>query len=222
MRAGSRGPGETTFRWGGDMWECPDFFPIGDKHVLIYSTQGKTFWHADTLDTAAMIFHPERDGILDNGSFYAPKTQLDPHDRRILWGWIREACGEVVLSFRRSTEPLEFSLASHHPANSWLICRYDPSHPGEIRIDNQPVPLGPGNDAPIELRFLIDGSVIECFANGYGALTRRFDYAGDAAPTIGVHVNGPLNRIASLSVNPIKPISTKPPDNLDLLPSPCL
>src|SRR6185437_11420660 len=25
-----------------EVWECPDFFPIGDRHVLIYSTQGKS------------------------------------------------------------------------------------------------------------------------------------------------------------------------------------
>ena len=260
----------------GDMWECPDFFPIGDKYVLMYSTQGKTFWHTGTLDTAAMLFHSEHNGILDYGSFYAPKAQLDAHGRRILWGWItetrpeseysaagwaglmslprvltldssndlriallpefrklrlpeahlrptddearnqqqltrmtiRDACGEVTLSFRRSTEPLEFSLASHDPAQTWLACRYDPSHPNEIQIDNQSVPLGPGNDTPVELRFLIDGSVIECFANGYGALTKRFYYAGDAAPAIGVQIKGPLNRIASLSMNPIQPVST--------------
>ena len=28
----------------GDMWECPDFFPLGAKHVLLISTMGKVRW----------------------------------------------------------------------------------------------------------------------------------------------------------------------------------
>jgi beta-fructofuranosidase len=72
------------------MWECPDFFPLGDKHVLFYSTQGKVLWHTGTFDKKELIFHPEQSGILDHGSFYAPKTQLDKAGNRILWGWIPE------------------------------------------------------------------------------------------------------------------------------------
>lgn len=36
------------------------------------------------------MFHPEKTGTLDLGSFYAPKTQLDKSGHRILWGWIQE------------------------------------------------------------------------------------------------------------------------------------
>jgi beta-fructofuranosidase len=32
----------------GDMWECPDFFPLGDKHVLLISTMGKVHWKIGT------------------------------------------------------------------------------------------------------------------------------------------------------------------------------
>jgi beta-fructofuranosidase len=74
----------------GDMWECPDLFALGGKHVLIYSTVGKARWQSGELDAKEMIFHPEKSGTLDMGSFYAPKTQLDRAGRRILWGWIPE------------------------------------------------------------------------------------------------------------------------------------
>lgn len=74
----------------GDMWECPDFFPLGDKYVLIHSAEGKSFWQAGIFDTKELIFHPEQSGVLDYGSFYAPKTQLDESRNRILWGWIPE------------------------------------------------------------------------------------------------------------------------------------
>jgi beta-fructofuranosidase len=74
----------------GEMWECPDFFALRDKHVLIYSTQGKVFWQSGKLDAASMRFEPEHTGVLDHGSYYAPKTQLDRDGNRILWGWLPE------------------------------------------------------------------------------------------------------------------------------------
>jgi beta-fructofuranosidase len=72
------------------VWECPELFPLGDRHVLIFSTAGRTFWQSGKLDEAAMTFHPERAGIVDYGAFYAAKTQLDEAGNRILWGWITE------------------------------------------------------------------------------------------------------------------------------------
>jgi beta-fructofuranosidase len=74
----------------GDMWECPELFPLGGKHVLIFSTQGKTHWKVGELDLKEMLFHPQKEGILDYGSYYAAKTQLDANGQRILWGWIPE------------------------------------------------------------------------------------------------------------------------------------
>lgn len=74
----------------GDMWECPDFFPLGGKYVLIHSTAGKSYWQSGVLDTSAMIFHPEQGGVLDHGSFYAAKSQRDADGDRILWGWVPE------------------------------------------------------------------------------------------------------------------------------------
>lgn len=75
----------------GDMWECPELFPLGGKHVLIFSTQGKTHWKVGELDPKEMLFHADKDGIVDYGSYYAAKTQLDLRGNRILWGWILEA-----------------------------------------------------------------------------------------------------------------------------------
>jgi beta-fructofuranosidase len=73
-----------------EVWECPEFFALGDKHVLIYSTSGKSYWMAGTLEPRDMTFHAETTGVLDYGYFYAPKTQLDKAGNRILWGWIPE------------------------------------------------------------------------------------------------------------------------------------
>jgi beta-fructofuranosidase len=259
----------------GEMWECPDFFPLGDKHVLIHSTAGKSWWQVGTLDTEAMVFHPERSGALDYGSYYAAKTQLDRDGQRILWGWILEtrpeaefraagwagmialprilkldasnrlqvalhpeveklrereqrlhtigdeesmrrqlagmrveqACGEIVCTLRRGADPLEISLVSAENSGPWLTCRYDPSHRQAIAIDDQRLPCDGREGDETELRFLIDGSVIEFYANGSGALTKRFYYSGPSAPDIGVQVSGMLPSLSGLSIWQIKPIS---------------
>jgi beta-fructofuranosidase len=74
----------------GEMWECPDFFPLGDKHVLLYSTEGKVYWEVGTFDKSDLRFHSETRGLLDHGSYYAMKSMVDAKGRRILWGWVQE------------------------------------------------------------------------------------------------------------------------------------
>ncbi len=73
----------------GEMWECPDFFALGNKHVLLISTMGKVRWKVGTY--AHQRFNTEKEGVVDWGSYYAAKTMLDAEGRRILWGWIPEA-----------------------------------------------------------------------------------------------------------------------------------
>lgn len=82
----------------GEMWECPDFFPLGKKHVLFYSTGGKVIWETGELDPKELVFHSEKAGLLDHGAYYAPKSQLDAHGNRILWGWITETRPESEFS----------------------------------------------------------------------------------------------------------------------------
>jgi beta-fructofuranosidase len=104
VAGGAKTGGDTTNPVdSGDMWECPDLFPLPGpsgqvKHVLIYSTQGKVFWKVGTLSASDFLFHEEQSGALDYGSFYAPKTQLDKQGNRILWGWIPETRPEAEFS----------------------------------------------------------------------------------------------------------------------------
>jgi beta-fructofuranosidase len=73
-----------------EVWECPEFFALGKKHVLIYSAGGKSCWLSGNFNPETMVFHPEKSGTLDHGSFYAAKSQLSKDGQRILWGWIPE------------------------------------------------------------------------------------------------------------------------------------
>ena len=88
----------------GEMWECPDFFPLRDsdgteRHVLIHSSgtpEGRVpVWQSGVLDRATMTFTPEKQGVLNHGPYYAPKTQVDADGNRILWGWIPETRPEA-------------------------------------------------------------------------------------------------------------------------------
>ena len=79
----------------GEMWECPDFFPLGEKHVLLVSTMGKVRWKVGTY--ANQRFTAEKEGVVDWGSYYAAKTMLDADGNRILWGWIQETRPDAEL-----------------------------------------------------------------------------------------------------------------------------
>jgi beta-fructofuranosidase len=70
-------------------WECPNFFKLGDKWVLIYSPHGPVRYYTGTL-TKDYKFVPEYQSTLDESqTFYAPTSALAPDGRRILWGWAR-------------------------------------------------------------------------------------------------------------------------------------
>lgn len=86
----------------GRMWECPDFFPLDGKHVLLTSPQemdpvGLEF-HAGS-GTLCLIgdYDPAGDGFcrqaaqaIDYGlDFYAPQTLLAEDGRRIMIAWMQ-------------------------------------------------------------------------------------------------------------------------------------
>jgi beta-fructofuranosidase len=82
----------------GEMWECPDFFPLGKKYVLIYSTERRVYWASGELNRREMKFYAQKKGLLDSGAYYAPKTQTAANGDRILWGWITETRPEAEFS----------------------------------------------------------------------------------------------------------------------------
>ncbi len=82
----------------GEMWECPDFFPLGHSHYLQYSAEGKVIWTTGDYDLKTRLYTAQRHGILDHGAYYAPKSFTAPDGRRIMWGWIRETRPEADFS----------------------------------------------------------------------------------------------------------------------------
>lgn len=78
--------------WTGTMWECPDFFPLGDRHALTYSAwDGHPVFPAYAIGTYAdHRFTIEREGVADYGRWYAQQSFADDQGRRVVWGWLRE------------------------------------------------------------------------------------------------------------------------------------
>lgn len=68
--------------------ECPLFFPLGAKWVLITSQGRPVHWFVGTLDKATMKFTAETRGDVDAGNFYAPNVTTDDRGRTLLWGWV--------------------------------------------------------------------------------------------------------------------------------------
>ncbi len=81
----------------GTMWECPEFFPLGSGHVLIYSTLGKSFWESGVLDEATMTFAAKKRGLLIGERFMRQRRRWMPKGGGILWGWIQERRDDAAM-----------------------------------------------------------------------------------------------------------------------------
>lgn len=86
----------------GRMWECPDFFELDGKQVLLTSPQDMlpsefeyhngngTVCMIGTYDEETETFIEEADQAIDYGiDFYAPQTVVSPDGRRIMIGWMQ-------------------------------------------------------------------------------------------------------------------------------------
>lgn len=91
----------------GKMWECPDFFELDGKQVLLVSPQDMlpqgyeyhsgngTLCLIGRYDETCFRFEEESNQAIDYGiDFYAPQTVLTPDGRRVMIGWMQnwDAC----------------------------------------------------------------------------------------------------------------------------------
>lgn len=73
-------------------WECPNFFRVGDKHVLLYSPYRNPCYLVGTL-TKDLRFITEGTGVVDLGGhegYYAPQSFRDARGRQLILGWLPE------------------------------------------------------------------------------------------------------------------------------------
>ncbi len=112
----------------GKMWECPDFFKLGEKWILITSPQDMlpsgfeyhngngTLCLIGDFDEETETFTEQHDQSIDYGiDFYAPQTVLTPDGRRIMIGWMQnwDTCdfrAQNVSWFGQMSLPRELSV----------------------------------------------------------------------------------------------------------------
>lgn len=79
--------------------ECPNFFRLNNKYILLSSPFRPVEYHIGTFDANTPKFHIETEGILDQGQvnekgrmqngFYASNICFNERKQCILFGWIR-------------------------------------------------------------------------------------------------------------------------------------
>ena len=74
--------------------ECPNFFKVDDKWVLLVSPYRNVEYVVGDFDLETLQFHPEQEGVLDAGrgpdpNFYASNILYDAGGRCVLLGWVR-------------------------------------------------------------------------------------------------------------------------------------
>ena len=210
LQGGASGKNTTNPVDVGDMWECPDFFALGGKHVLLISTLGKVRWKVGTYKD--LKFTPEKEGVVDHGAYYAAKSMLDQNGNRILWGWIPETRPESefsaagwagamalprVLALNPEGElamevaPVVEQLRENHAGFSAAASKEVKEHTitgvrisdlsAEVRAD-----VRPQRNRKAELRLLAgNGETFASIAVGDGPKGRELNVNGIAAPVSG-------------------------------------
>lgn len=166
---------ESRGEWG-YMWECPDFFQIGEKFVLMFSPMGAgertcTYLLGDfSYETGK--FNYEICGEIDWGfDYYAPQSFEDSKGRRIIiawanaWDWMpfwkdwgptyREGwCGSFAV-------PREVKLNADHtlsfvPVEEMKSIRLKPFEEHNITIGSKPWKIPAANGVSCEIEVEVD------------------------------------------------------------------
>ncbi len=77
----------------GEMWECPDFFALGTKHVLLYSTAGSVIWEVGSANSTRKI---------PSSTFKSAASWIMARTTRKKPNWIPMATGSCGAGFRKS------------------------------------------------------------------------------------------------------------------------
>jgi beta-fructofuranosidase len=152
----------------GDMWECPDFFSLGDKQILIFSPMGlerrKAVYLSGKMDYDKGVFTYTDRGEIDQGfHYYAPQSFSCPDGRRVIIGWagdwgncygpvLEEGwCGYFALP--RSVEPSSIDgKLRFMPIAELQSLRESPKHYDSFLLpEDKRIPLQAGNGVSCEL-----------------------------------------------------------------------
>ena len=147
----------------GVMWECPDFFELDGKHVLLTSPQDMlpdgfeyhngngTLCLIGTYDDKTGELTEEHNQAIDYGiDFYATQTVLTPDGRRVMIAWMQnwDTCNlhtRVQPWFGQMTLPRELSVKNgrlyQQPVRELLELRRNPVSCQDVLVKDGTVTL---------------------------------------------------------------------------------
>jgi len=138
---------------------CPDFFPLGDKWVLlshVHNPWTHCRYFVGSFD--GTTFTPESVGRIGwiNDQIAAPETMPDGKGRRIFFGQVRTA-GKNGLWKTSFSMPVVLSLGDDktlrfQPADELLALRSNSHSEKHLALDNQSLPLPEASARSVELR----------------------------------------------------------------------
>ena len=166
---------ENRGEWG-SMWECPDFFPLGDKYILTYSPIGvgdhTSVYQVGSFDYETGKFLCETSREIDWGfDYYAPQSFTTPDGRRIVVTWANEWewmpiwkdwgptykegwCG--FFNIPRQVSLLEDNTLRFEPIKELQILREKPLFTDTLTVTERRRELTAGDGVSYELKFVID------------------------------------------------------------------
>lgn len=162
------GPFLPEDRWSepGEDVSCPDFFRLGDRHLLlcISHRRGARYFLGRWENER---FIPESHARMNwpGGGFFAPETLVDDRGRRILWAWVmderpaarRTASGwSGLMSFPRVLSLDDRRRLRIEPAEEWQRLRYDPRSLANLELPprtEKPISDVRGKSLAISARF---------------------------------------------------------------------
>ena len=172
----------------GRMWECPDFFELDGKYVLLGSAQDMlprgfeyhngngTFYLLGDYDPQTGRFDEESDHAADYGiDFYAPQTILTPDGRRVMIGWMQnwDTCNLHTPStpwFGQMSLPRELSVKHgrlyQRPLRELRSLRGEAVEYRDVAVENGEVALPgvEGRTVEMEIEIAPDGPLFNRFA----------------------------------------------------------
>ena len=142
---------EPTWTVAGEDCSCPDFFRLGNKHVLMsISHSVGSRCYVGRFENER--FYPEQHVRMNwpGGNFFAPESLEAADGRRIFWGWVtdprllstQQATGSGFQSLPRVLSVDEQGQLEIRPAVELESLRSEPQELGEIELkDNVEVTL---------------------------------------------------------------------------------
>jgi sucrose-6-phosphate hydrolase SacC (GH32 family) len=133
-------------RWTGEEEDCscPDFFPLGDKHVLMFISHARgTQYYIGRYENET--FYPERHGRMNwpGGACFAQESLVDDKGRRIFWAWAPDqrtrqralASGWAgVLTMPRVLSLGPDGNMRINPPEELAVLRYDHRHRDNVKL----------------------------------------------------------------------------------------